>query len=212
MLYSMICFALTDNRWLRPIQSDIGVWLGVALVFATHARYRFWPNRSYFRLHWADFRRHWKQGVGWGLVLGLGGWALTILSVFLAETLSGQAVEFAGNNPLTSVPLGWSWVPMIASMVVLAPVTEELFMRGMFYGWLRSRWGVWAGLLVSSVIFSLLHVSVMPYAFLEIFLVGLGAAVLYERTGSLAPAMMVHGMNNLIAVLGALALSLLGKA
>jgi len=81
---------------------------------------------------------------------------------------------------------------------VLAPVGEEIFFRGFLYAGLRSRVRKGLALGFSSLVFGLFHGTGMR---LPAFLLGVAAAVSYERTGSLLPAVMMHVGANLSFVL-----------
>lgn len=101
------------------------------------------------------------------------------------------------QRPLTTTQIVW----IVLLVCVLVPIGEEMFFRGFLYGTLR-RWGVAAAAGLSALLFAAVHQQVVH--FLPIALLGVILAVLYERTGSLLPAMIVHAANNLVAVLGAL--------
>lgn len=82
---------------------------------------------------------------------------------------------------------------------VVAPVAEELFFRGFLYGGLRKR-GVPIAVLVSGAIFGLAHVASSPVGLLvPLAVLGMIFALLYERTGSLYPAIAMHALNNSVA-------------
>ncbi len=86
------------------------------------------------------------------------------------------------------------WIVLLVSVVVVAPVVEEFVFRGLLlHRWSR-KWGVLRGVLASTAAFAVLHFS--P---LGIFLLGLGIAAIYLRTGSLWLAIIAHGLNNLLA-------------
>ncbi len=132
--------------------------------------------------------------------------AILVIGVFVgiprAEALA--ATEDASNilagilqTQLTGPELAWVFV----LLCVLVPVGEEVFFRGFIYGTLR-RWSrVWA-VVLSSVLFAAVHLQVVH--FLPILLLGVVLALLYERTGSLAGSIAVHGINNLVALLASL--------
>ena len=101
------------------------------------------------------------------------------------------------QRPLTPTQIVW----IVLLVCVLVPIGEEMFFRGFVYGTLR-RWGVAAAAVLSALFFAAVHQQVVH--FLPIALLGVILAVLYERTGSLLPAVIVHAANNLVAVLGAL--------
>jgi membrane protease YdiL (CAAX protease family) len=50
--------------------------------------------------------------------------------------------------------------------------------------------------LISSVLFASLHINLQ--AFVPILLMGLLLAWLYQRTGSLLPGTLAHGLNNAV--------------
>lgn len=84
-------------------------------------------------------------------------------------------------------------------VAVLGPAIEEIFFRGFAYTALRTRFGVRWGLLLSALIFALLHFNLL--AFFPIFILGLYLAYLYEKSGSLIPSMTVHILHNFLMVI-----------
>lgn len=83
-------------------------------------------------------------------------------------------------------------------VAVIGPVIEELFFRGFAYKAFRSSFGpVWA-MVGSAALFSVMHLNVI--ALVPIFLLGVYLAYLYEKTGSLVPAMTAHVLHNLAMV------------
>ncbi len=93
-----------------------------------------------------------------------------------------------------------SWVASIMWMltgVVFAPVVEEVIFRGILVNRWGVKWGIRTGIVVSSVVFGLLHV--VDTAGATIF--GLVAAVLYLQTRTLIVPIAFHAANNLVALL-----------
>jgi membrane protease YdiL (CAAX protease family) len=101
-----------------------------------------------------------------------------------AETLIPEPQSRAG------VALLW------VTVIVLAPITEELIFRGLLLHRWCTKWGRWPGILLTTSVFAVLHAS--P---LGIFLLALGLTGIYLRTGSLRLSMAAHGLNNLLAFL-----------
>ena len=97
---------------------------------------------------------------------------------------------------------GVSAVAAGALIVVAAPFSEEIFFRGFMYGGLRRRLPVWAAALIAGAIFGLLHytgpdsIGVVP----QLAALGVILAWLYEQTGSLWPPIILHVVNNSIAL------------
>ena len=82
-----------------------------------------------------------------------------------------------------------------ALATVVAPVVEETVFRGMLYTALRAQMRVWPAALVSGGIFAVVHPT-LPGQFLPILALGVVLAILREKTGSLAPSMVCHAINN----------------
>jgi membrane protease YdiL (CAAX protease family) len=85
-------------------------------------------------------------------------------------------------------------------IVVLAPLSEELFFRGFFFAGLRSGWGLWPSALLSGAVFGLVHAPTGPTAAIPLAGLGVGLAWLYNRTGSLWPGVLAHLINNGLAI------------
>lgn len=82
---------------------------------------------------------------------------------------------------------------------VVAPIAEELFFRGFFFGGLR-KYGLTIAVLVSGTTFGLVHVASSPIGFIvPLAALGMILALLYERTGSLYAPIALHALNNSIA-------------
>jgi hypothetical protein len=99
-----------------------------------------------------------------------------------------------GETTLGSVTIG-------VLIVALAPVAEETFFRGFMFGGLRRRAPFAVAALVSGAVFGLFHYTgpdtwgVVP----QLAVLGIILAWVYERTGSLWPAIFLHTINNAIA-------------
>ncbi|MEA2142271.1 MAG: protease family protein, partial [Solirubrobacteraceae bacterium] len=103
--------------------------------------------------------------------------------------------ELGANGPLLNA------LAVIVLVTVIAPLGEELFFRGFFFGALRNwRGPILAGVLTGAV-FGLIHVGSAPIGYLvPLAIFGAGLCLLYELTGSLYPAIALHALNNSIAL------------
>jgi membrane protease YdiL (CAAX protease family) len=88
----------------------------------------------------------------------------------------------------------WARMAFVIMGAVAAPIGEEALFRGVIYRAMRRRFGIPAGIIGSSLLFAIVHVS--PLAICVIFVIGLLLACAYERTGSLWAPILMHGVNN----------------
>lgn len=85
-------------------------------------------------------------------------------------------------------------------IVVVAPLSEELFFRGFMYAGLRRSMPIWPAALVSGAIFGSLHLAGGNAGVaIQLAVFGVILAYLYERTGSLWAPILAHALNNTIA-------------
>jgi len=102
----------------------------------------------------------------------------------------------AKQRMLDGIFAAHAW-PMTITVVIAAPLGEELFFRGFAFPALRRSWGLWAAVLVSGALFSLLHMD--PIGFLGLMEIGVMLAALRWWSGSLWAAVLGHAVNNGIA-------------
>jgi membrane protease YdiL (CAAX protease family)/uncharacterized RDD family membrane protein YckC len=84
---------------------------------------------------------------------------------------------------------------------IVAPIAEETFFRGMLFGGLRVRMPKIPAALISGSVFGLLHAGTGVSAIPPLIAFGVVLALLYERTRSLGPPMLLHALNNSLALL-----------
>ena len=83
---------------------------------------------------------------------------------------------------------------------VVAPVGEELFFRGFFFGALRNWRGAWPAAIITGLTFGAIHAGSAPIGQLvPLAVFGVGLCMLYHWTGSLYPPIALHALNNAIA-------------
>ena len=84
---------------------------------------------------------------------------------------------------------------------VAAPIAEELFFRGFCFTALRRWIGVAGGAIATGVIFGGIHAgSAEPVFLVPLGVFGALLCVLYHRTGSIVPCMVLHALNNSLAL------------
>lgn len=86
---------------------------------------------------------------------------------------------------------------LFLAIVILAPIVEEIVFRGIFFNLLAKKRSTLFAMIVSSLVFGLLHAETM----IPVTLIGFILCFIYHRTGNLLLAMAAHMFNNLAAFL-----------
>ena len=89
---------------------------------------------------------------------------------------------------------------LFALAAVVAPIAEEFLFRGILYPLLRVKRAVMAAVLISALAFALLHF--IPPLIPSFITMGVVFALVVERWKSIYPAMLVHGLNNAVVMIG----------
>ena len=128
-----------------------------------------------------------KRGIIWSASFGL------------AAGFGAVVMLFLKINPLTLVrtPLPTNPNDIILFFLVggfVAPVAEEVFFRGVLYGFFR-RWGVIVALVLSTLIFVLIHPIHGGIPVTQV-VGGIVFALAYEVEGSLMVPITIHALGN----------------
>jgi len=164
--------------------------MGTAFVFAGFTlRPRLW--------HFGLRRTRFWPAIGWAVLATASFYLFAAVYGALVEPQGQQTVaEDLGATRGTAALIVGGFV-----VVVMAPVAEEFFFRGFFYGALRTRFGIPAAALIAGGVFGAIHftgsstLSLLPI----LGVLGVIFCLLYEKTGSLYPTIALHAFNNAIA-------------
>lgn len=118
-----------------------------------------------------------------------------ILTVALVLAKLGVSFERSAVQEMAaeSVRNAASVIAFAAMASAVAPVLEETLFRGLLYTALRERLGFWPAGMISAVCFAMMHA---PAARLPTAVLGMALAWMYERSGSLVPAIGAHALHN----------------
>lgn len=122
--------------------------------------------------------------------------AVLALTLFILEKTVKIVFNFSSGN----ISMDNKLLLAISGGVLLIPVVEEIYYRGVLFSAFKNKFGIIAGLIVSSFFFALMHVRSDQYwlfSFLYAFLVGAVFAWLYHSSGSLLPSIVSHCLLNL---------------
>jgi len=98
---------------------------------------------------------------------------------------------------------GFGALPVqILLIAIAAPVSEELCFRGMLFGGLRNRYPRWIAAAIAALVFGALHALTGISAVPPLIAFGFILCLLYEKTGSILPGILLHMLNNSVALIG----------
>ncbi len=100
----------------------------------------------------------------------------------------------------STFPLLWKQLAIV-SVLVLAPLAEEVFFRGLVQSLARRAGaGPWTAILAASALFAAVHYN-QPQAIPSLFVLSLALGYSYERTGRLVSPILLHSLFNAVYVL-----------
>ena len=168
-----------------------------------------WLNRAH--AGWTQamgLPARWGPDVRAGIVFGIGLYPVVVLLIGLLLTLLFESITGDMVRGPEQIPQGLSPVGIAFTLVygiVVAPLGEELFFRGVLFRSIRDRHGFWVGALASGVAFGLIHY--IPGSALDALLLmtvmvftGIGFAYIYERRGTIVAPMAAHVTFNVIGL------------
>ncbi len=151
------------------------------------------------------------QDLGRSLNFALAGFAAyQVAAMAVGAVILFLRPDFANVNDqnLSDMAQG-NFVLMTVCTVLLVPLTEEIFYRGILFGGLYRRSRV-AAYGVSVIGFALVHVTgyvgvvdlvTLLLCFAQYLPAGICLAIVYEKSGSLLPSVLIHTAVNAIGML-----------
>lgn len=163
----------------------LALWLAIRITRTSFA--------DYLALRWTSWRNVVLGIVG--LVVLVVGWDL--LSRAIGKEVSSDFMIDVFKSARADDAL---WL-LVLAFCAAAPITEELFARGLLYrGLSESFLGVPGAILVSSMVWTSLHLQYDWFFFGEVFCIGLWFGYMRYRSQSTWLTIVLHALNNLAAV------------
>jgi membrane protease YdiL (CAAX protease family) len=153
-------------------------------------RIRFSDYLALRRFSWTD------------LLIGVVALIVLVMGWDALSRVTGREVEpgFMGDVLKSARDDGALWL-LVLSFCVAAPVTEEFFARGFLYrGWSESFLRPVGAIILSSLVWTALHLQYDWYFLGEVFSIGLLLGYLRYRSNSTWLTIILHGLNNFAAV------------
>ena len=135
------------------------------------------------------------------LLLAPAGFIVYILLSFFLTLIASHFpfynVDQVQDTGFAGLSHGYEYLLAFLTLVIVAPVSEEILFRGYLLGKLRKYVPVWAAILITSLLFGLVHfawnVSV------DVFALSIVLCLLRIQTGRLWPSIVLHMIKNGIA-------------
>ena len=161
------------------------VWLAIRIKKASFA--------DYLALHWPS----WKQ-----LLFGAVGLVLIVVAwETMSRSLGREATPGFMTDLLQSGRDKGAAILLLFAFSVAAPMSEEVLARGFLYrGWSASFLRVPGAIILSSLVWTVVHLQYDMYFLAEVFTIGLWFGYMRHRANSLWLTIVLHALNNMTAV------------
>lgn len=161
------------------------VWLAIRIKKASFVDYLafYWPS--------------WKQ-----LLFGAVGLILIVVAwETMSRSLGREATPGFMTDLLKSGRDKGAALMLLFAFSVAAPMSEEVLARGfLFRGWSASFLRVPGAIILSSLVWTVVHLQYDQYFLAEVFSIGLWFGYMRYRSSSLWLTIVLHALNNLTAV------------
>ncbi len=182
--------ALEDPTKTVPLlfAMQLGLWFGYGVGPLLTARMRGNGPRR-------DFGAYARTGDLWWVLGGVILQVVVLPIIYIPIQLLTDGDPSESSRRLIGMADNWVDVGLLTVMILIgAPLVEELFFRGLFLRALVFRVGAPGGVIISALVFALVHLQ--PLALPGLFVFGLVAAEITRRSGRLGPAWFLHlGFN-----------------
>jgi hypothetical protein len=131
-------------------------------------------------------------GAGCGFVLGMiGRGYLAVLHLIpsIAEMIRKSQEQMASAPDLR--------VSYAVMAIAFAPFAEEYLFRGLLFRALNKEWGGWKAVVGSAAFFAIYHPAL---SWFPVFLLGATNALIFKKSGRLAPAVILHMVYNAVVL------------
>ena len=151
----------------------------------------FFLNKDYLQFNFKPILKTLNQGFK--------GWLMIIPFVLLTSLLMNYIhINQAGSNPLLEIVLNnnnyFAFFLLLITTTILAPIFEEIVFRGVLLPVLARDFGSIIGILISSFIFALAHLSLGEFP--PLFVLGIGLGVTRLLSGRLGSSVIMHSLWN----------------
>ncbi|ADI01432.1 MAG TPA: CPBP family intramembrane metalloprotease [Syntrophothermus lipocalidus] len=187
LVYKGWVSATLINEFIFTYLIQFVVMVGAVLVLALVVR-RCSPNKIGLTPTRGKTLIEW--GIGGGILL----FAVILVMGLILQRVFPEIPPQAFEWVLKRVGSLKEFVLLLVVISILAPLAEELYFRGFVYPVFRKYTGVTAGILLSGAFFGAAHFDL--WRFIPLSVGGAILAFVYEKSGSIYPCWLAHGLWN----------------
>jgi membrane protease YdiL (CAAX protease family) len=107
--------------------------------------------------------------------------------------------DYANNLVVTVHGSQLLTVLLLIQSIMVAPIAEELFFRGLLLTYYNTRYGLIWGLLIQAILFALMHFWSILFI-IQTFLIGIALGLLVIWRKNLVTAILVHMLSNSLII------------
>jgi len=145
--------------------------------------------KEYLCLRWVG----WKELFKWSLIVILLAGIFDTLTFLLDRPI---VTKFMVDTYTTAYFVPFLWF----AFIIVAPLTEELFFRGfLFKGIEHSRIGAAGAVVITSLLWSVMHIQYDIYGITNLFISGLLLGLARVKSNSIYVPVVMHILQNIIA-------------
>lgn len=151
-------------------------------------------------LVWRGFKKTALPGIGAGCIaMGYGIVVILFLTIIFKFILHNFSyMEYPLVTFILTASNSWANLIFVAfTIVICAPIIEELLFRGVIYNFYKYRVGAGFGVILSGLMFGFVHLD--PFRFIPLSLAGVILALVYENSGTILSSMIAHSVFNSVA-------------
>ncbi len=161
-----------------------------------------WPATAAVRGRWESWWHDQSEREKLPMSLLLGAAAGVALGLFAHGYMAllqhfPAAAELIRKSREQMASMPGARVAFAVMAVGLAPFAEEYLFRGLLFRSLDREWGGWRAVVGSAAFFAIYH---PPLSWLPVALLGVANALIFKKTGRLAPAVVLHMVYNAVVL------------
>lgn len=139
------------------------------------------------------------KGTAMSLITGAGISGVSYLWIMLAKNIPAFQESLSAMEAANKSIEGGSGLELILTVVIIAPLVEELLFRGIVFRSMQKVFPVWISIMLSAIMFGAYHMNLAQAVYATFM--GIVAGIIYHKTNRLKYPIIVHAANNFIGAM-----------